>query len=288
VLRLGAGPASAQLFERITRQDSRGHATLVACLASIGGLQHRMPHFLLTRDGTLSAAEKRRLRALRAPLVWLEGSNGWMTTALLCNVLTHIRRSVLAAAPNHEIVLLLDAAPMHVHPAVLGHAARLRLHLLFVPSKMTWLLQPLDTHVFASLKATLHALQLQQRALGPDGHPAKDAWVGLVETAVHQLLVDRQWAAAFAENGLAGQLPPQRQRLLDVCGSIFPVPRRPPTTEELHFLLGRKVPNLAARVTSRSQRLAALPAPAAAEALPAVAALPPLPPPAAPPDSMTD
>lgn len=286
VLRLPRGHAGARLFERIGRQESHGHATLVACLSSISGLQHRMPHFLLAKDATLSAAEKARLRALEPPLLWLEGTNGWMTTTLLCRVLTHVRRVVQAAAPHHEIVVLLDSAPMHAHPAVLAHAARLRVHLLFVPSKMTWLLQPLDTHVFSALKHCLHVLQLEQRATSVDGRLPKDAWVQLVAVAVRRVLLERQWGSAFADNGLIANALPLRQRVADVCGSIFPVARRPPATEEIQFLVGRSVPNMAARATSRGRHLAALPAPPAAEALPAGGAPPPLPPPAEPPHAL--
>ena len=283
VLRRPRGETAAKLFERISRQDSHGHVTLLASLSSIPGLQHRMPHFLLTRDTTLSAAEKARLRALPPPLVWVEGSTGWMTVGLLCRILTHIRRVVLAAAPNYEVVVLLDSAPMHAHPAVLAHAARLRVHLLFVPSKMTWLLQPLDTHVFGTLKHSLHSLQLEQRATAEEARIPKDAWVPLVAAAVQQVLVERQWSSAFPDNGLAAGALPRRQRVADVCGSLFPVARRPPDTEELQFMLGRNIPNLAARATSRARLLAALPLAPAAEALPAEGAAPPLPPPAAPP-----
>ena len=148
---------------------------------------------------------------------------------------------------------------------------------------MTWLLQPLDTHVFGTLKHCLHSLQLEQRATADEARIPKDAWVPLVAAAVQQVLVERQWSSAFPDNGLAAGALPRRQRVADVCGSLFPVARRPPDTEELQFMLGRNIPNLAARATSRARLLAALPLAPAAEALPAEGAAPPLPPPAAPP-----
>ena len=130
VVQLPRGGAQAQQCERVAARDARGNMTLVAFISSLGALQEQLPQFLLTRDKMLSAVERRRLCDLEAPLTWLQGTNGWMTCQLLCRILTSVRRSVHRHAPGHELVLLLDSAPQHVHAHVLAHAARAAVFIL--------------------------------------------------------------------------------------------------------------------------------------------------------------
>lgn len=62
-----SGASRAQLFERVSRQESHGHVTLVACIASAAALQRYLPQLLLTKDSRLSALETETLRGLREP-----------------------------------------------------------------------------------------------------------------------------------------------------------------------------------------------------------------------------
>lgn len=43
----------------------------------------------------------------------------------------------------------------HYSPEVLSTCSRNNLHVSFVPAKLTWALQPADTHVFAGQKRRL-------------------------------------------------------------------------------------------------------------------------------------
>jgi hypothetical protein len=269
VAALVSGTSREQLFERVARQESHGHVTLVACIASDASLQPFLPQFILAKDARLAAIEKHALRNLRPPMAWLEGTNGWMTSLVLCAVLTRVRRALAACAPLAEIAFLMDSAPQHVQPRVLAHAARLRLHLLFVPSRVTWLLQPLDTHVFASLKTNLHALQTHARGAHEGGRLPRGLWINLIEEAVRGTLTERAWAHAFSDNGLATGRGPTRRRIGDACGSVLPVAPRAPRDEDVQYLVGRAVPKLAARALSRSLRVATETLPLLAEAVPA-------------------
>ena len=51
------------------------------------------------------------------------------------------------------LILLLDGHRCHLHESVLAHAKRWGIRLVYMPARMTGLLQPCDTHVFAKLKA---------------------------------------------------------------------------------------------------------------------------------------
>ena len=140
----------ADWHARIPTRDTRSHATLMTAVCDDALLQEHLPQLLLTKDKTLTRAEKTALRHLPLPIRWLEGSTGWMTSSILKQVFTIYRREIRAVRPNADIVMVSDVASQHVTREVFMHLNRLNLHTLLVPAGMTWLLQPLDTHVFST------------------------------------------------------------------------------------------------------------------------------------------
>ena len=62
------------------------------------------------------------------------------------------------------IVLVLEDAPSHVADAFLHACCRWQVRIVVIPAKLAWRLQPLDTHVFSTLKATVRELDFQMQA----------------------------------------------------------------------------------------------------------------------------
>ena len=274
--------SSAGHYERISRRESHGHITVMGAVCSDATLQPLLTQWLLPKDAQMTRAEKAVLAALAPPLRWLRGTTGWVNDASLCTILTDLRRTVRAARPDCDLVVVWDAACQHLAAAVLAHARRLRVRLLLVPGRLTWLLQPLDTHVFALFKRTMHETQLQCRAEAPDGTLPPTQWLRIVETAIRKVLVERTWSASLRANGLTGDTAALRPRISRALGCQLPLPLRAPSEDEICQLLGRRRAGVAAHLTWQLEPQLALPAVAAAaggEDLP----LPPLPPPAWPP-----
>ena len=242
------GAAASLVHERITRQETHGHLTLVALMCSDPAVQPLLPQILLTKDDRLNRAERNALRALPEPLLWYEGTDGWVTAGNFPALLTLIRRRVLRARPGCQLVLLLDCAAQHMAANVIAHARRLRIILVFVPARLTWLLQPLDSHVFARFKARLHSLQLQARAARETGvlHPGE--WVWLLAAAVVEILVRHDWSSALVANGVTGMPHAFRERITDLLGHACHVPLRAPEASELLLLIGRPRPTLPAQL----------------------------------------
>lgn len=279
-------PSMRRKAEGISRHESHGHLTLVAVLAAETELQPLCPQLVLCKDSRLTRRERAELRDLEAPFEWVEGTNGWVTGENFPDILTRVRRPFQRRHPDRPVILLLDAALQHVSDAALAQAARLRVQLLVVPAGLTWLLQPLDTHVFACLKRELHRLQERARVASVSGQMPPGGWIVLLQRAVRQVILSRNWRHAFAENGLLGEPEALRGRIRDVLpaltgaeeGGVASVP----TDEDLDELLGRHRRNVRPRLLGPSLRHAErgplpLPAPAAPSGLP------PLPPPAIPP-----
>ena len=182
VMPAGTG-ARASPVERIKRSESHGHLTLMAAIAGDADLQACLPQWVLPKDAGLTRAERARMRRLADPLVFVPGTSGWVSVESLCPLLTHLRRVVRARRPGHRLVVAWDAASQHVNILVLRHARRLGIHVLLIPAGLTWLLQPLDSHVFASFKRTAHRLQLEARASKDAGVLQRTGWIDLLETS---------------------------------------------------------------------------------------------------------
>ena len=279
VMPAGTG-ARASPVERIKRSESHGHLTLMAAIAGDADFQACLPQWVLPKDAGLTRAERARMRRLADPLVFVPGTSGWVSVESLCPLLTHLRRVVRARRPGHRLVVAWDAASQHVNILVLRHARRLGIHVLLIPAGLTWLLQPLDSHVFASFKRTAHRLQLEARASTDAGVLQRTGWIDLLETAVLETLVRRSWARSLVRNGVTGDVSDLRPRVRACLREGRPPEGAPLNDEEMSLLLGRPRVGLA--------RLLCSPFPAEhgagiadedGEAVPP----PPLPPPAHPP-----
>ena len=73
-------------------------------------------------------------------------------------------QAVRRKQPGMAIVLGLAGAPSHVAYAFMHACCRRQVRSVVIPTKMAWRLQPLDTHVFGTLKATFRELEFQMQA----------------------------------------------------------------------------------------------------------------------------
>jgi len=231
--------ATALVYERAGTRDTHANTTLVACICNDPQLQPHLPQFLLTRDASLSRAEQAALGGVAPPVTWLRGSAGWVSTQQMKAMLTILRRRVHECRPGCHVVVAFDAASQHLAADVLAHAARLRLLVLLVPARLTWLIQPLDTHVFAPLKRELQAAQLASRATHAQGVLQPLEWISHFQVAIRRTLVDRSWHHAMASNGLLGNTTTLREQVQRHLNGALPLPLRPPTADEVRQIVGR-------------------------------------------------
>jgi len=268
----GNSRAAALLYERVPRRDTRGHLTLVSVISADPALQAHLPQFLLPKDAALSTAQKHMLANLAPPVVYVPATSGWVTSVIMKDLLTRLRRAVRVHRPDHHIVVALDAANQHISNDVLSHAARLQIHLLLIPARLTHLLQPLDTHVFGPFKRSLQEGHCIMRGQQPDGILPPRAWITILDNTVRQHFVNRPWASAMVCNGLTGDTSALRPKLLDILRGLFPLPLRPPSPTEMDQLAGRHRVSLCAKLIRNaasigSARVAAAAAAAAGEAI---------------------
>ena len=106
-------------------------------------------------------------------------------------------------------VLLMDAHRVHCHGSVLAACLSEGIWPIIAPARMTWLLQPLDTHVFKAYKEYLRAAYQRARLLNGAGDLSMVQFVAALCDTIRHVLHGRRWAAAFDQNGFG-----QRQALV--------------------------------------------------------------------------
>lgn len=221
-------PIGKQLkAEPVSQWDTRSYISLLAIVTTDPAIQRQMPQILLGSTkltGRLLASVAGQVPANMH--IWRH-KTAWTTHDILKQVLAlialHLRPFMEAKHP----ILVLDMAKSHIHESICASARRLGISLLYVPAKMTWLLQPLDTRVFARLKCRLrqawHAEQVRSRA----GQVSSQDWLLLVCKAVKEVLCGHPWERAFSDVGLTCTMPAVSPGVLRTLG--FPV--QPPVPE---------------------------------------------------------
>ena len=157
------------------------------------------------------------MRATLPPNIRLwRRKSGWVTKEMMREILKELCATLGELTTTHQVVLLLDTASVHICPLFLRAASRKGIMVQYIPAKLTWLLQPLDAHVFARFKRYLlqeYRLSLQPgEAIGCD----LTSRVQSIIKACRHVLQAHAWAYAFDANGFSTCAQSKvRQTILD-------------------------------------------------------------------------
>ena len=158
-----------------------------------------------------------------------------MTTEMMKRVLDHLRASLNDWKDTRQLVFSADAFKAHISAPVWRRAAALDIMYLVIPAKITWALQPCDTHVFARLKHHFAAEVQTALVKSGDGKPTVLMVIGAVSRAVRQVVTLGNWRMSFWDLGLTGV----QACLSDACLQKLEMAERPripnslPTLAEL-------------------------------------------------------
>ena len=221
--------------------------SLMAAISSEPSLQKCLPQVLLPKT---PAKKKPSLRLTSAisqagdPVEAWHGSSGFANSLVVRHWLTRVRRKVHRARPQAQLVVAIDMCSTHKGLTVLRHARQLGLAVILVPARMTWLLQPLDSHIFAPLKQRLRRLvalhKAEQRAGGID----LGSYTSLCGQAIQTTLVSRDWSHVMRGSGLAQGPREVRPALLEHVQGLD-LAARPPSVQELAEITASSAQNAA-------------------------------------------
>lgn len=265
----GADPEEMAGSE-LRRDAAISRTSLIASISSVASLQPHLPQIRLPRSKEGEVPSRRAIQAYAeagAPQIAWHGGHGWNTTQTTVWYIRQLSKTVRRITPGSSLVLVMDCCSVHLSADVLSAAAKLSVHIVIVPARMTWLMQPLDTCVFSDLKRAMRNYEFDAKAASLSGHLAALDRVRVQGDCIRSVLVRRDWSAVMSRAGMAkdgGPLRPSLTRLLE-GENLLP---RPPSTEELAEIL--QVPGARARrlLPALLPPSRALPPPAAAAAAP--------------------
>jgi hypothetical protein len=214
--------------QSIPRSVRRSMVTHVGLCTHRTDVQGRLPQIFIGNERIFTQRLMGAVSDLLPPkiLFWRKKSS-WNTAALMVQILNEISHA-LEAFPKVQIILVLDCSKIHLTPAVLKTAADLNLWLLVVPARCTWLLQPLDTHVFSPYKAFLRRAYRDSK--NAEGQVSPEAWAQTLVDVSTTFLCGRTWEHAFCQTGILGD----RSRLTrDLAAAVGDMPRQQGTVQSV-------------------------------------------------------
>ena len=163
---------------RVQPKKRRATFTYVAIIADLPAVQVTLPHFLLSSAARMPQQCYRAHHALpKTQLQLLRKKSSWMTAEDLALILHSVGKAVTPWKGEHQSVLFLDVAGAHLPKTVMVAAKKAGIHLLFIPSSTTSLVQPLDVFGFGAFKVWLKQKYQEQRQAETDGQPQLLAWL---------------------------------------------------------------------------------------------------------------
>ena len=218
----------------------------LACLPARGATGHMEQAQATLRDlrMKLQRLQKQAARIRTAAQVVHSPTMLLRLRAVLLYVLCDsMQWTLLLLRPGARLIVVMDVCPAHVAPAVLVGARRLQIDIVLVPARLTWLLQLLDTHVFAQLKREMRTEVWAAKQRQADGALSAPEHLQALLEATSKVLTRRSWSHFFPRVGLDGSTDALRPGLRDLVQDED-LSAKPPTESELATVLGAHRTNI--------------------------------------------
>ena len=113
----------------------------------------------------------------------------------------------------------------------MAHLRRLGILAVFVPARMTWLLQLLDVYGFATLKAELRSAEARARLQSPTGIISSGDWMRMATSAIRRCVINRDFSSLFRRLGTAESPDEFGSGVKQYLGDVVITPRLPTIVE---------------------------------------------------------
>ncbi|CAE8601244.1 unnamed protein product [Polarella glacialis] len=210
--------------EQASRNDMRGNVTHMAFICDDSSIQPLLPQILL---GNHSKFTIRLLNSV--------AESSWNSHSTMRKALGILRRALQPIASTHSIILILDMARVLIHHTIYQHAKQCGTRLLYVPARLTWLLQPCDTHLFARLKNELRRRWHEERCQSESGIISSAGWPHIIAQAIRVVIQGNKWRNSFSETGAIDDQAGLSKHILGHMGLLepFAAPSTPPPLEDV-------------------------------------------------------
>ena len=135
----------------------------------------------------------------------------------------------------------MDALPAHLAPKVFRAAARCGIGVVVVPAKLTWLIQPADTHAFYKYKMFLRKRYVEAMARSSEGQLQLREVLMAMNDGVRYVFQAHEWSKAFDEDGFGHRQRYIRESVAQAAGLALPlsIPAELPTLFQMRSIWPR-------------------------------------------------
>ena len=236
-------PGRKRKREQISSAEEKMCVSFLAFLTHDPVAQAKLPQVILCNKKTVSLAAMQKHLLPGKPSnirIWREDS-AWNNHNVFRRLMSLLMTCLGEYTTSHQITLVVDVAKCHFHRSISALANRLGLRLVYVPAKLTWLLQPADTHCFSRLKSRLRKKWLELRVQSEAGKVSCTEWLLAVFEVAMSVLSGTRWLCAFKAVGLLDEKN-LSARILEHLGWQSPpcIPSAPLTEEQLKSVFPRR------------------------------------------------
>ena len=188
--------------QKVSRSMRRTCVTHVAFVCDRPDIQPLLPQVVVGNERTFPATAFAGLQGSAPRNVHLvRQKSAWNNSALLASLIKALAAVLAPYLDELQPIFLMDACKVHIAQAVLQACWAGKLWPILVPARLTWLLQPCDTHAFLRYKEVLKAEYQAARASTSDGQLNVGQFLGALYATIRSTLQGRRWALAFDEDG---------------------------------------------------------------------------------------
>lgn len=232
-----------RVTQRVSRQKRRCCITHVALICDQPHIQPLLPQVLVGNHATFLVRDMEALRASCPPnLILVRQQSAWNNKLLCARIIRWLGLALAPHSDRYQPVLLLDGSRIHFAREVLLACRRAGIWVVFIPARMTWLMQPLDTHAFRRYKQFLREAYQNARISNATSELCIHDFLQCLYSTIRSVLQGLEWDRAFDQDGFGSQ-----QRLLSsaICANLqatteLLVPSDHPTPDEIALCFPRR------------------------------------------------
>lgn len=225
--------SSHDLRINATRARARANFSFLGIVCDNKLIQQALPYIFLVRKTHVGKGPLAALRSALPPnvIIW-RLDKAWTTIEIMLSLIRILKACLQPWLHTHQPILLFDALAAHINLRVLQaliHLFRnspplsnlpykmcarfcMRTYMLqacrrasiwplVLPAKTTWLLQPLDVHIFHPLKMALREFLHEHQLAHAAGSLPNIDILRLTVQCIQQFLEHRGWVLTFAHTG---------------------------------------------------------------------------------------
>lgn len=182
----------------------RACMTHVAFICDDVTLQLEMPQVIIANEHTFLVRDFERYFQEAPNNVYLiRHKSAWNNSVVMKQIIDLVAAIVAPYLGVMTPILFFDAHRCHLGDAIFRACRRGGIFPILIPARLTWLLQPCDTHAFQIYKRILREEYDNVRMRMPGGQVPTQDFLKALYTTVRRVLQGHSWRGSFDENGFS-------------------------------------------------------------------------------------